>query len=188
MHTEIEERILEIDKDAVIKRLEELGAVKAGEWHQKRYVYDFMPKRENEWIRLRTNGKETTLTYKNVESNNINGTKELEIVVSDFEETNQMLYILGYTPKAFQENKRIRYYLDHMEIDIDTWPMIPTYVELEGGTEEEIKKIEKELGINEGKITTLNCQDIYLDMYGIDINQIKELKFDEEKEQEVIKL
>ena len=132
MHTEIEERILEVNKDEVIKKLESLGAVKAGEWFQKRYTYDFTPKRENEWLRLRTNGEETTLTYKNVESREIDGTKELEIKVDEFEETNNMLEILGYIHKDYQENKRIRYYLNDVEIDIDTWPMIPTYVELEG--------------------------------------------------------
>ena len=75
MKTEIEERVLEINKEEVIKKLEELGAKKVGDWHQRRYVYDFMPKRENEWIRLRNNGEETTLTYKNIESKDIAGTK-----------------------------------------------------------------------------------------------------------------
>ena len=191
MVTEIEERVLEIDKDKVIAKLEELGAKKIGDWHQKRYVYDFIPKRENEWIRLRTNGKETTLTYKNIESKDISGTKELEIVVSDFEETNQLLKIMGYTPRSFQENLRTRYYLDHIEIDIDTWPLIPTYLEIEGNSEEGVKRIEKLLELNESKVTTMNCQDIYLEEYGIDINQIEELKFDEnenDSKPEVIKL
>jgi len=191
MNTEIEERVLEIDKDKVIAKLEELGAKKIGDWHQKRYVYDFIPKRENEWIRLRTNGKETTLTYKNIESKDISGTKELEIVVSDFEETNQLLKIMGYTPRSFQENLRTRYYLDHIEIDIDTWPLIPTYLEIEGNSEEDVKRIEKLLELNESKVTTMNCQDIYLEEYGIDINQIEELKFDEDENDskpEVIKL
>ena len=191
MNTEIEERVLEIDKDKVIAKLEELGAKKIGDWHQKRYVYDFIPKRENEWIRLRTNGKETTLTYKNIESKDISGTKELEIVVSDFEETNQLLKIMGYTPRSFQENLRTRYYLDHIELDIDTWPLIPTYLEIEGNSEEDVKRVEKLLELNESKITTMNCQDIYLEEYGIDINQIEELKFDEnenDSKPEVIKL
>ena len=191
MNTEIEERVLEIDKDKVIAKLEELGAKKIGDWHQKRYVYDFIPKRENEWIRLRTNGKETTLTYKNIESKDISGTKELEIVVSDFEETNQLLKIMGYTPRSFQENLRTRYYLDHIEIDIDTWPLIPTYLEIEGNSEEDVKRVEKLLELNESKVTTMNCQDIYLEEYGIDINQIEELKFDEDENDskpEVIKL
>lgn len=191
MNTEIEERVLEIDKDKVIAKLEELGAKKIGDWHQKRYVYDFIPKRENEWIRLRTNGKETTLTYKNIESKDISGTKELEIVVSDFEETNQLLKIMGYTPRSFQENLRTRYYLDHIEIDIDTWPLIPTYLEIEGNSVEDVKRVEKLLELNESKVTTMNCQDIYLEEYGIDINQIEELKFDEnenDSKPEVIKL
>ena len=188
MNVEIEERVLEINQEEIIKKLEAMGAKKAGEWIQKRYVYDFIPKRENEWIRLRTNGEITTLTYKNVESNTIIGTKELEIEVSDFDETNELLNIMGYTPRAYQENKRIRYYLNHIEIDIDSWPLIPTYLELEGNSPEEIKKLEKDLGIDTKKITNLNCQSIYLDIYGIDTNQIKELKFEEEQTKEVIKL
>ena len=148
-----------------------------GEWNQKRYVYDFWPKRENEWIRLRDNGNHVTLTYKKIEEDCIDGTKELEIKVSDFERTNQLLNILGYKPKAYQENRRIRYILDEVEIDIDFWPLIPAYMEIEGKTIEEIKKIEKIMDIDKSKITSLNCKDIYLKNYGIDIDNIKELKF-----------
>lgn len=180
MHTEIEERILEIDIKKTIKKLEELGATKAGEWHQKRYTYDFNPRRYGQWFRLRTNGEETAFTYKNVESDKIDGTKELEIKVSSFEETNEMLKIMGYTPKAYQENKRIRYYLNDVEIDIDTWPMIPTYMELEGPSVEKIKELEDLLEVDKSKITTLFCDDIYREVYGIDIDNIKELKFKEE--------
>jgi len=150
---------------------------KKGEWYQRRYVYDFNPKRENEWIRLRSNGEKATLTYKNIEDNSINGTKELEIEVSSFEETNEMLNILRYKPKAYQENKRIRYMLNNVEIDIDSWPLIPTYLEIEGESVEEVKRVEQLLEIDLNKVTTLNCQDIYKEIYGIDINKIDELKF-----------
>ena len=177
MHTEIEERVLEIDKEKIIKKLEVFNAKKIGEWYQRRLVYDFTPKRENEWIRLRDTGNEITLTYKNVEKNTIDGTKELEVVVSSFDDTNEMLKILGYTPRAYQENKRIRYILNNIEIDIDSWPMIPTYMELEGESIEEIKNIEKLLEIDESKITNLNCQSIYEEIYNIDVDKIKELRF-----------
>lgn len=177
MHTEIEERVLEINVQKIIKKLEQLHAIKVGEWNQRRYVYDFSPKRENEWIRLRDTGNQITLTYKNVERDSIDGTKELEIEVSDFEETNQLLNILGYKSKAYQENKRIRYILNDVEIDIDTWPMIPTYMEIEGKTIKEVKEIEKLLDVDESKITSLNCQDIYYKVYNIDVDEIKELKF-----------
>ena len=177
MHTEIEERVLEIDVKKTIKKLEKLKAKKIGEWHQRRLVYDFTPKRENEWIRLRDTGKSITLTYKNVEKNTIDGTKELEIVVSDFDETNELLKILGYAPRAYQENKRIRYILNDIEIDIDSWPMIPTYMELEGNNIEKIKELEELLEVDKDKITNLNCQSIYEQIYNIDVNNIKELKF-----------
>ncbi len=177
MHKEIEERVLEIDIQEIVKKLESLGAKKVGEWYQKRYVYDFNPKRENQWIRLRANGKQVTLTYKNVEEDSIDGTKELEIEVSDFEETNQLLNILGYKSKAYQENKRIRYILNGVEIDIDSWPLIPTYMEIEGNSIVEVKEIESLLEIDISKITNLNCQDIYNKIYNIDVDKIKELKF-----------
>lgn len=113
----------------------------------------------------------------NIEKNSIDGTKELEIKVSSFEETNQLLNILGYQPKAYQENRRIRYTINNVEIDIDTWPLIPTYLEIEGKSVEEVKQVENLLEINQEDITSLNCQDIYLEKYGIDIETIKELKF-----------
>lgn len=112
-----------------------------------------------------------------MKKNTIDGTKELEIQVSNFDETNQLLNVLEYNPKAYQENRRIRYYLNNVEIDIDTWPLIPTYLEKEGRTIEEVKQIETLLDVQKEKITTFNCQDIYLKIYGIDINTIKELKF-----------
>ena len=177
MHIEFEERVLEIDTEKMISKLEKLGAQKVGEWSQKRYVYDFNPARESEWIRLRTNGEVATLAYKNVTKNTVDGTRELEVVVSDFEETNELLNVLGYQAKGYQENKRIRYMLNDVEIDIDSWPMIPTYMEIEAESEEKVKEIEKLLEIDESKITALNCEDIYKDVYNINVSDIKELKF-----------
>jgi hypothetical protein len=50
-------------------------------------------------------------------------------------------------------------------------------MEIEGSSVEEVKKIEKLLEVDKSKITVLNCQDIYKEIYGIDIEKIKELKF-----------
>ena len=132
MDSEYEIRFLDIDEDLIIKKLQEANATFIGNWLQKRYVYDFNPVLENKWIRLRTNGIESTLTIKEIKDYQIDGTKELEIIVDDFDKTNQILEELGYHPRSIQENKRIRYILDDVEIDIDTWPGIPTYVEVEG--------------------------------------------------------
>ena len=177
MKTEYEIRILEIDKESIVKKLEDLGAIKGGEYNQKRYVYDLKPVQKDKWIRLRTNGIETTLTYKDIESNTIDGTKEVEIKVDSFEVANEFLNKIGFVARSYQENKRIQYTLDNVEIDIDTWPMIPTYLEIEGNSEEEVNNMVKKLGLSNLKITALNCDDIYRKIYNIDISKIKELKF-----------
>ena len=177
MNIEYEARILEIDKDKLIKRLNELNAKFVGEFNQKRYVYNIIPKTDGKWLRLRTNGKKTTLTYKSVEKNSIDGTKELEIEVDNFENTNSLLELAGIKNKGYQENNRVQYVLDDVEIDIDTWPMIPTYVEIEGKSEESVLNIIKKLGINDKKITTLDVQSLYKEIYNIDITKIDILKF-----------
>ena len=64
-----------------------------------------------------------------------------------------------------------------MEIYIDSWPMIPTYMEIEGNSEKEVLDKLELLGIDESKVTALNCGDIYAKIYGIDIDKIKEIKF-----------
>lgn len=177
MKTEYEIRVLEINKEEIVKKLENLGAIKKGEFNQKRYVYDLKPVENGKWIRLRTNGKTTTLTYKDVVSNTIDGTKEIEIEVDDFEKTNELLEKIGFKNRGYQENSRIQYILNNVEIDIDSWPMIPTYLEIEGNSEQEVIEMQNLLKIDTSKLTTLNCDDIYRQIYGIDISKIKELKF-----------
>ena len=88
---EYEVRVLEINKDEIKSKLRQLNAVLIEDVFQKRYVYDFKPVVTNKWIRLRTNGSKSTLTIKNVESSNIDGTREIEIEVSDFDITNEIL-------------------------------------------------------------------------------------------------
>ena len=175
---EYEIKVLEIKKDIIQQKLMELNAILVDDSFQKRYVYDFNPIIPSKWIRLRTNGKKSTLTIKNIESSNIDGTKELEIEVSDFEKTNEILNELGYKPKGFQENKRIKYDLNGVEVDIDTWPKIPTYLEIEGKNENEVYNTLELLGIPKDRSTTLDVQSIYK-QYGIDIDNNPNLSFDD---------
>ncbi len=178
MVNEIELRLLNIDKNKFIKDIKKLGAKKDSSFLQRRYVYDFNPVDKNKWIRLRTNGKKTTLTIKNIiDKHAIDGTKELEIIVDDFEKTNLILNDLGYVHRNYQENYREIYNLDGVEISIDSWPLIPTYVEFEAKSEKDIYNLLDKIDYNKDDITTLDVVSIY-DKYDIDILKIKELKFD----------
>lgn len=165
---EIEIRILEINVEEWVNFLESHGATFVGEWTQKRKVYDFKPREENRWIRLRTNGNNTTLTIKEVvDSTKIDGTQELEIEVSNFEKTAEILEELGYYPRSFQENKRIRYLYQGVEFDIDSWPLIPTYVELESDDANCIEEVISSIPMDTQKKTTKGVREIYHDFYGI---------------------
>ena len=74
MNTEIEVRILDINKDILISKLEENNAKFIGDWLQIRYVYDFKPVDPKRWIRLRTNGI-TNKKKKYIAKRNPNRTK-----------------------------------------------------------------------------------------------------------------
>lgn len=176
MKTEYEVKVLEVNHDEMVKKLEAMGALLVGEFNQKRYVYDLIPKEEDRWIRLRTNGDKTTLTIKQIKKQSIDGTKELEIVVDDFETTHNILLSLGFREKGYQENRRIQYKLDGVEIDFDSWPMVPEYVEIEGNSEEEVISILNKLGIDLENVCTLSVKSVY-EKYGLDIDEYPILKF-----------
>ncbi len=180
MHTEYEVRVLEIDVKDVINRLDKLHATKLWDRVQRRYVYDFNPKVENKWVRLRTNGDKTTLTIKNIATSNIDGTQELEVEVDNFERCNLILKELGYNPKGYQENRRIQYDLNGVEVDIDYWPMIPTYMEIEGASEDAVFNALEALGFSDDDSTTRDVEGIYID-YGYNLNEIYDLKLEEER-------
>lgn len=180
MHTEFEVRVLEINKDEIIEKLENLNAEFQWDHIQKRYVYDFSPVDKNRWIRLRTNGDTTTLTIKNIVSSEIDGTQELEIEVDNFERCNLILKELGFVPKGYQENRRRQYMLNGVEIDIDSWPLIPTYMEIEGPSEDAVYHTLSVLGIEISNSTSKDVNTIYLD-YGYNLEEIFNLKLEEER-------
>jgi len=178
MKTEYEVKVLNINVDNIIERLESLGAIKKGEYFQRRYVYNFNPKIEGKWIRLRSNGEVTTLTIKDSQENSISGTKELEIIVEDFDKMNLILNELGYKNELYQENKRIRYILDDVEFDIDFWPLIPTYLEIEGQNEDVVKKYIKILELEDYDITSETVSKVFA-RYGLNLESYDVLKFEE---------
>lgn len=179
MNTEIEVKVLEINHDEIIKKLESLNAEKVFDCLQQRYVYNLIPKEKNRWIRLRTNGIKTTLTLKDLQAKTIDGMKEIEVEVDDFEKTNLLLTSLGYKSHGFHQNKRVQYILNGVEIDLDKWPMIPEYLEIEGKSEEEINKIIKLLELENENIVTLDVSSIY-EHYGFD-SDLGNLSFEMEE-------
>ena len=109
----------------------------------------------------------------------IDGTKEIEIEVSDFEETNRILNELGYESHTYQESKRTRYMLNGVELDIDSWPYIPSYLEIEGKNEQEVREMIKILDVDKEKVTSIDVQGVFKEFYNIDIADVPAVKFNE---------
>lgn len=176
MPIEYEAKVLDVDPDALEELILERGGQKLGEKFMRRYVYDIDPADESKWIRLRDSGAETTLTVKQITSDAIDGTHEVEIGVDDFSGTNELLNMLGFTPKSYQENKRVSFILDGAQVEIDTWPQIPPLMEIEGGSKEEVVRVAGLLGYVEEQLTGENTIKVYA-RYGIDLTAIKDLRF-----------
>ena len=152
MKTEIEGKFLDINKEELRKRLVLFKAkLVHKERLMKRVNFDYEDHRLEKiggWVRIRDEGDKITLVYKQLNNRTLHGTKEISLIVNDFEDTCKFLISIGLIKISYQETKRERWFFDNVEITIDTWPWIPTFVELEGETEESLKNVCKKLGLD----------------------------------------
>jgi len=161
METEIEAKFIDIDKEKLCQKLIEKGAIlEHPEILMRRKVYDYPDKRLNKiggWVRVRDEGDKITLTYKKTSERTLQGTKEISIIVNDFEKTCEFLEAIGMMEKSYQETKRERWKYKGVEITIDTWPWIPTFIELEGSNEEIVKEVARDLELDWEKAMYGQC-------------------------------
>ena len=176
MSVEIEGRIININPEETRDKITKLGAKQVGFYNFKRYTFDSIPKVDDRWGRLRTDGKNTTLTLKEIINDSLSGTNEWEITVSDFKETLIILEKLGLLHQSYQENTRDDFIIEDAKISIDHWPQLGYILEIESKKEEDVKKYAKKLGFKEEDITTKDIQTLYLER-GIDLDKTRELKF-----------
>jgi adenylate cyclase class 2 len=152
METEIEAKFPDIDADALRQALKDKGAeLEHAEVLMRRKNYDF-PDRSLEkmggWVRVRDEGEKVTMSYKQLNDRTLHGTKEVNTVIDDFDKACRFLEAIGLEPKAYQETKREKWLYNSVEITIDTWPWVPSFVEFEGPTEEEVRSAAAALGFD----------------------------------------
>ncbi len=149
METEYEAKFLAVDKDEVRSRLERVGATLVRpEFLQRRWVLD-LPGEKNTrdaFVRVRDEGGVMTLTWKDYPGGTINHPKEIEVVVSDFDSTLELLRELGCVARSYQENSRELWHLDGGKITIDSWPFIEPFVEVEGLDESVVEAVSRKAG------------------------------------------
>ena len=177
MQTEIEAKFLNIDAGDVRGKLKKIGAVmQYPERLMKRKVFDFPDNKldkEDAWVRVRDEGdNKITLSYKKLLDRSLHGTKEITLDVSDFETMCDFLQACGFEIKSYQETKREKWTLEESEITVDTWPWIPTFVEIESATEEEIHKVSDSLGFDWGKALHGSVETAYQDLFDVTEDEV----------------
>jgi adenylate cyclase, class 2 len=173
MAQEFETKVLDINVEEIVEKLKKRGAIKIKEVLFRRWVFDIDPNKDN-WIRLRDEGDKITLTHKYKKSSKISETEETEVEVNNFERTAKILSQLPFKNKFYQENKRTLYKFKNIEFALDTWPGIPTYLEIEAKSEKKVLEGLEMLGL-EG-VGNWSVKNTYTH-YDIDLHKIKILKF-----------
>lgn len=178
MKPEIEASFLDINKNELREKIAAAGGkLLQKETLMRRVVFDTGP---NSFARVRDEGNRITMTYKRVDDLSLSGSKEICFNVGDYNKAIEFVSALGREAKAHQETLREEWLLDGVEIDIDTWPWIPSFVELEGPSEESVRAVAKKLGFDMDDAHYGSVDEVYKQYYNIendDINHCPVIKF-----------
>lgn len=179
MH-EVEAKILEIDVAALMTKLDELGAKKITE--DRLLVNWFRPKNTGEgetpwYLRVRTYvalGKHE-VTWKGTST--ILGVsrqhKEINFTVDNPEEISELFKELNLECYAHQEKDRKSWKYKNWRFDLDQYPDMPAYVEIEGQNEDHIQEALKILNLTKNKTSAEGERVLIQETYGLNWYNMK---------------
>lgn len=184
---EIEVKFLNIDSELIEAKLVKIGAEKVFEKLFRRRVFDYPDLRLDSagaWIRIRDEGGKITLSFKQRTGIKTHDGKtddksmeEIEVEVSDFEKISQFMIKIGLKEKFYEENRRIQYKLDGVEFDIDFWPKLDPYLEIEAPNWEKINWAIELLGLDPEAKRIFSTTQIY-ELNGIIEKDYSEITFE----------
>ncbi len=155
MLTEFEATFIDYEKQDLRDRLKKAGAKLIQPERLMRRA-NFNPPKTGDietacWLRVRDEGNKITMSIKEVAGIKINDQKENCLEINDFEQGVEFLKNLNCKQKSYQETKRESWELNGTELEIDTWPGLESFLEIEGQSEDEVKKVAEKLGLDYNK-------------------------------------
>jgi adenylate cyclase class 2 len=81
----------------------------------------------------------------------------------------EILTRLGMTEVRYQENYREEWVWEDVAFDFDTWPGLPTFVEVEGPDENSVRRAAAAVGLDYSKARFGSVDEIYKSEPGRDI-------------------
>jgi len=184
MQTEIEAKFLDQDHRAIRLCLQDLGAELLFPMRlMKRRNFDF-PNGSLEkiagWVRVRDEGNRLTLSYKQLNDRSLHGTKEINLTIDDFSAACDFLCALGLRQTSYQETQRESWALDGVSVELDEWPWIKPFLEIEAVDEKSLKAVVRKLDLDINQAVHGSVENAYQAEYDVteaEVDHIPEIIF-----------
>lgn len=179
MQKEIETRFLDINKDEVVKKLLSLGAVDKGEEKLDEIIFhaaDGSWVGKSKFVRIRKTKDKIKLTYKENVEQTADGAKEIEFEIPDLKKCSEFFRKIGLRAMRKLEKYRHTFEFGDVIVDIDTWPRIPTYMEIEGPSVKSLEEFCKKLGMDWEKRFDGDAREVFR-FYGYDLDKLDVVTF-----------
>ena len=124
------------------------------------------------WVRVRQDGSKVELTSKEVRERSLHGTYELTVEVSDYATTCAFLETIGLIAKGYQETKRELWQLGGCEVALDSWPWIPSTVEVEGPNGDAVRHVAEQLGFRWDEALYGSIENVYVRYYDVSEDEV----------------
>ena len=106
------------------------------------------------------------------------GMDEVEVIVGDFEKTAQLIEKLGLIQKHYAEKKRLRWTRGQTVFDIDIYPQLEPYLEIEAKNWRQIDKAIELLGLDPADKKIFSANQVYK-LKGIVVGDLVNISFKE---------
>lgn len=150
---EVELKFLNINVNEIKQKIQNIGAELKYDTYTESYPFlkeDFSASNSNKkYLRIRKINDDITITYKDPnKKSNMSNRSEIEIKVDNYEKAIQLIEKLGFKKGKVFRKHRIHYELNDIHFELDTLENIPTYLEIETQSEDDMKNICIKLGLN----------------------------------------
>ena len=186
MASEIEAKFLKLNHDEMRLKLQAAGATLVEPMRlMRRQLYDYpdgrLQKVNHGRLRIRDEGSKVTLTYKARGDGKY--AQEIETPVSSYKATADILQAVGLQAYTSQQSKRETWQLGDVEVVLDVWPWLDSYIEIEGPSETAIQAGASKLGLDWSVAVFGSVDAAYRQQYPLmtnndSVGQISVLDFD----------
>ena len=157
MATETEAKIRVADHEPLRARLNTLGASCQGQQLHVDVYFDTADDRLRKTdtaLRLRCVEQTNVLTYKGPrEQSPYKQRQEIQTAVEDPQAIKSLLEQLGFTQSLLLEKRRQSWTLDRCRVELDTLPLLGSFVEIEGPSKEDITRVIEQLQLDKMNLT-----------------------------------